>query len=416
MDAKRFKEPAFAVSAAALALIVASWVFPSERPCRNAEELTQALAEANSRLATIESQLSKTATGDSKPAVSSAADAVSSAADEEEQFRDALRLAEERLASGQVQQAYDLVLVASRLRPSSPELFDLLIKFIEKCRDAEDEDTRMLADDLVGRGESLIHFQRPDDVPAARARFMAVSQALAPQKQQEERSPFAQVLEYVEIAENAVLAAHVRTRAADQARSMLAEVLLAAAIQSDGEHFPLGESDAIGKRIDAAEHACIGELFRDVKTSAEHWLGDSKKLLHETKSVNADGTPAVVGRLSASIVGGSDLLHELTPYAKSGVADASDALKHVEKQITALHRAKLWLYNQQVLRLIRDVESRKDLSLDEKIGYLAEVDEEMLSPYILRRHNELWEKLFEKLPDEDKKAAAVRLSILHVKE
>lgn len=292
----------------------------------------------------------------------------------------------------------------------------MLIKFIERCRDAEDDDARQLADDLVSRGESLVHFQRPIDVAAARERFTAVSQALAPPRQQEGRTPFADVLEYVAITKNAALATAVRSRAADQARNMLAEVLLAEAAQSDGEHVSSTESDAIGKRIDAAEQACIGELFREMKASAERWLSDSKKLLDETKSVEVDSTPAVVGRLSASIAGGSDLLHDLTPYAKSGVAGATDALKHVEKQTTALHRAKLWLYNQQVLRLIRDVESRKDLSLDEKIGYLAEVDEEMLSPYILRRHNELWEKLFEKLPDEDKKAAAVRLRILHVKE
>lgn len=411
MNANRFKEPTFVVGAAVLVLVAVSWLFPLERPCRNVGDLTRALDEANLRLSKLEDRLSKTA------AIDSDSD-VTSEATKSEQFRDALHLAEEQLASGQFQRTYDLILVASRLRPSSPKLFDLLIRFVQKCRDTEEEDAQILADDLIARGESLIHFQSPTDVAAARERFTAVSRDLVVPMENAQKSPFAEVLAIVEIAENAALATPVRSHAADQARRMLAEALLVEAVPGNGKPLkgPSSESDAIVKRIDAAEQACVGELFRDAKASAERWLGESKKILEETKSVNAEGTPAVVGRLSTSISSGSELVHELMPYARSRVADATDIVKHVEKQITALHRTKLWLYNQQVLRLIRDVESRDDLSLDEKIGYLAEVDEEMLSPYILRRHSELWEKLFEKLASEDKKAWAVRLRILHVKE
>ena len=79
-----------------------------------------------------------------------------------------------------------------------------------------------------------------------------------------------------------------------------------------------------------------------------------------------------------------------------------------------LQRNRISLYNQQILRLVREIETKSDWTLEEKIKPLAEVNEEMLSPYVLRRHNELWDKTFEELKDEDKKAWAVRLRILRL--
>lgn len=214
------------------------------------------------------------------------------------------------------------------------------------------------------------------------------------------------------------LAVAIRSRAADQARSELTELLLNGTLSGDEKSSSAdrSESEGIRQRIDGAEEACVGELFRQAKPAADRWISSSEKLLKESNAVDADGTPALVTRLSDSISAGFDLVQELAPYGKSRVAGAGDFAKQVEKRVTLLQRTKSWLYNQQVLRLIRDIETRKDLSIEDKIGYLAEVNEEQLSAYILQRHSELWEKLFEELPDEDKKAWAVKLRILHVKE
>jgi len=410
VDVNRFKEPAFAVGVVVLVLLVASWLFPKQCADSEAADAVQSLDETNARLGRLENQLARLRAAGSESSLGQGAD-------ESQQFRDAVQLAKDQLAAGHFLPSYDLILVASRLNPSDPKLFDLLISFIEKCRDAKDEEAEILADDLINRGEALIHFQLPKDVASARERFTTLSKrAEAPPEGNS--APLTEVLELLAVAEDTALAVPIRTDAAEQARNTLAGIVLSGAL-SRNEEPPSGdsaESEGLRQRIDAAEQACIAELFRNAKGSAVRWLTSSEKRLKESKSIDADGTPAVVARLSDSISTGFDLVQELAPYGKSGVAGAADFVKQVEKQITLLQRTKSWLYNQQVLRLIRDIESRKDLSTEAKIGFLAEVNEEHLSPYILRRHSELWEKLFEELPDEAKKAEAVRLRILHVKE
>ena len=88
----------------------------------------------------------------------------------------------------------------------------------------------------------------------------------------------------------------------------------------------------------------------------------------------------------------------------------------VDEKVTLLQRTKTWLYNQQVLHLIRDIEPRKNIGTKEKIQHLAKVDEEQLCSYILRRYSELWGKIFEELKNEDEKVWAVRLRILQANE
>ena len=104
------------------------------------------------------------------------------------------------------------------------------------------------------------------------------------------------------------------------------------------------------------------------------------------------------------------------PFSKSGVEGASELSAALDKELKLLQRQKNWLYNQQTLRLVREIESKKDWSAEDKIRPLAQVSEELLSPYVLRRHNELWEKVFESLPDEDKKVWAVKLRILRIND
>ena len=73
-----------------------------------------------------------------------------------------------------------------------------------------------------------------------------------------------------------------------------------------------------------------------------------------------------------------------------------------------------WAYNKKTLDLIRRLEGDKGMPPQQKLGFLAEVREEVLSSYILRRHNELWEKLFEPLK-EDEKVKAVKARVLRTK-
>jgi hypothetical protein len=74
------------------------------------------------------------------------------------------------------------------------------------------------------------------------------------------------------------------------------------------------------------------------------------------------------------------------------------------------------MYNQQSLRVIRYVESQKDWEPAKKLGQLVEINEARLSPYVFRRFNVLWDKVFETMGSEDEKVQAVKHRILRTKE
>lgn len=386
-------------------LVVLSWVFP--RQATPSAEVVRLLNDIDGRLAEFESEASVSTAGETRPRLK---------VDEGKQFEEAITLAQERLNSGAFSEAYDLLLVASRLRPSDPRLLDHVIAFIDTARKAETDEGVELADDLAARADSLVHFQHPKNVASARKRFAAIAHAEV-NVSVKKVSPFAEILDLLAVAESSSLPFNTRTRAAEQARRALddASVTLAAANNRELANSDAEEINKLQVRLEKAEHACVAGLFLKTKERAEQWLADADKLTTNSETIDVFKVPEFAKQMSDAITAGVDLSQELGPFAKATVAGATELAKQVEKKVTSLQRRKAWLYNQQVLRLIRDIESR-DLAPEEKLRHLAEVSEEHLAPYILRRHNEYWDKVFEELKDEDQKVAAVKLRILKVKE
>ena len=60
--------------------------------------------------------------------------------DNQEEFEEALDLAKTRLEEAAFLDAYDLILVSSRLAPSDPRLLDLVLTFIEQAHRSEDDE------------------------------------------------------------------------------------------------------------------------------------------------------------------------------------------------------------------------------------------------------------------------------------
>ena len=255
-------------------LLLATWLFPRRQTDSSLADVKALLEKSNARLGQLEDQLAKLQTDDP----SRRANSLGQITDESKEYSDAIRLAKEQLATGAFSNAYDLLLAASRLRPSDPQLFDLLLTFIEKTRDSETGEAAFLADDLISRRESLIHFQLPKDVASARQRFTQVSQRNAPPVEKAE-SPFLEVLDLLTVAENPVISVPIRTRAADQARSSLGDVLLSRAISEKTESTKDDSSQIqkIQQRIDSAEQACIADLFLKTKERANGWLTSTQK-------------------------------------------------------------------------------------------------------------------------------------------
>ncbi len=394
MDWNRLKEPSLIVSTVTLLLLVCMLLFN----------------RTNSRLEKIEAQIG------SLNASGNGGFGLPNDEDSQDQFSDAISLATAHLEEEKFLDAYDLILLSSRLRPSDPRLFDVLLDFVEQAYRSEDEESLMLADDLLSRGESLIHFQSPSDVGIARRRFSTAAAKSMPKSSTTEVIPFAEVNDFLAVAENQDVSAEMRSLAIERARMMLEDALLLS-IVSDRDMPPeyAAAETKLRQRIDSVEKTCLGLLFNDVRERSNAWLADVDEVLKASESVGVKSVPEAAKRISHTVDVGVGILQELAPYARSEIPESADLEKQIEKQIAVLQRTKAWLYNQQVLRLIRDLESREDWPIEDKVRYLAEASEEHLTPYVLRRYTEFWEKLFEEL-DEDKKVWAVKMRILHAKD
>lgn len=335
------------------------------------------------------------------------------------EFEEAISITQAHLNKGGFAPAFDMVMVASRLAPSDPRLFDLVIQFIEKAKPSDNEDVIAMADDLLDRGDSLVHFQSPENVESSRKRITDLRQSFSEQKPQATPpNPLDSVRNLLAVAENSSVQLSVRSRAVEQARTALGDVQLNQALAMLEKAGQVGNDDLqkIDIQIDKAEKQCIQELYLQSKSKIDQWLTATSALTKEIDTAPSEKVPSVSKTVTALLNQGYDHLQELMPYSKSGVEGASDFYNATEKQVKLLQRQKNWLYNQQTLRLVREVESKKDWTPEDKIRHLAEVSEELLSSYVLRRHNELWDKVFESLPDEDKKVWAVRLRILRLNE
>lgn len=276
-----------------------------------------------------------------------------------------------------------------------------------------------MGEDLLERSASLIHFQRPSDVQHARERLTALRNSITPKTPPiTAATSFDAVARLLAVAENKAIPAKIRSHAIEQARSRYTDSCVdqAMATGEQGNGSNSEEAVKIEGRIDAAEKQCVSELFTSTKGKVDQWISNATALTKDIASTPSEKASPLSEQIVVLTNQGFGYLQEIMPFSQSGIEGAPELYRAVDKQLKLLERQKNWLYNQQVLRLVREIESNKDWTAENKIKQLAEVREELLSPYVLRRHNELWEKVFESLPDEDKKVWAVSLRVLRVSD
>ncbi|MCR9291873.1 MAG: hypothetical protein NXI32_04080 [bacterium] len=282
--------------------------------------------------------------------------------------------------------SFDMLLVASRLAPSDPRLLDLVAEFVEQASASESEDAIALAEDLLDRGDSLVYFQRPQNVGATRNRLSELqNKFLESETAFEPARPLDSVMQFISVGTDDTKGTAIRTRAADQARSLLDDIQLQIAVGEQLETEELNQAvlKNIYEQIDSIEQQCIESLFGVLKPRINEWKSRAMTLVNETDTATIEQAPELGQRLKAMADSGYDLLQELLPYTKSAIAAATDELKAVEKLVEELQKRKNWLYNKSSLERIRKIESASKESPQEKIRWLAEINEEQLSPYIL---------------------------------
>jgi hypothetical protein len=336
---------------------------------------------------------------------------------EAQDFEEAMSLARRNIDKAAYQDAYDLILVASRLKPSDPGLFGLVLTFAEKAQASDEEDAALLAEDLLSRGDSLIHYQAPSRVADARRRLLGVRERASKVPDVKE-DPCAEALDLLRVAENKKLPVHTRSKAAEQSRSTLDNHVLMLAL-SERAAVPSSDSndriEKIRQRIDAAEQDCIVEMFLKTRDRVNGWLEKAKVTVNAADVQNPKGAPGPASVVTQNLDEGANFSQELSPYLKSEVSGAAELAEQVDRQVASLQQAKAWLYNHHALEVIRGVEAQKGLNPTQKIENLASIDELRLAPYVLRRHNEEWEKVFEPL-DMDRKVWAMKTRLLGTKK
>lgn len=419
MDRKRFQEPCFVAAALSCLLLIA---LLATRPGTPSES---EVADLLAQLKELQSSSKATQAGleDLKASIAhlpgAGTPAPSDGPSQLKEFEEALSISQTHLDKGDFAPAFDMVMVASRLAPSDPRLFDLVVQFIENATQSEDEDVIALAEDLLDRGDSLVHFQSPGNVDSSRKRLTTLRQSFfKPTPQTAPADSLDSVRNLLAVAEDSSVHLSVRSRAVEQARSALSDAQLSRAI-SINEKVEVADIDEMRKldhQIDKAEKQCITELYLQSKPRIDKWLTATSAVATEIDNAPSKNVPDLSKKIADLLTQGFEHLQELMPYSKSGVEGSPEFTHAVEKQVKLLQRQKTWLYNQQTLRLVREIESKKEWTAEDKLRHLAEVSEELLSPYVLRRHNELWDNVFESLPDEDKKVWAVRLRILRLNE
>jgi len=419
VDWKRFHEPSFV--AAALGCILLLFLLasrPGTPALSEVVDLRTQLQELHTTAKSIESRLDglKANMTHSSGLEFPASWNVPSQLKE---FERALSISQTLLNKGDFALASDMIMVASRLAPSDPRLFDLFVQFIEKARLSDDEDVIAIGEDLLERGDSLVHFQSPGNVESSRKRITDLRQHSSDQTTQSNPiDSLEPVRNLLAVADNSAVALPIRSRAVEQARSALSDAQLSQVLTGIGigERVESNELEELDRRIATAESQCVKELYLQSKSRVDLWLTTSSSVMSEIEKTPSEKVPELSQKIADLLTQGFEHLQELMPYSKSGIEGSPEFTDAVEKQVKILQRQKTWLYNQQTLRLVREMESKKEWTAEDKIRHLAEVSEELLSPYVLRRHNELWDKVFESLPDEDKKVWAVRLRILRLNE
>jgi hypothetical protein len=333
----------------------------------------------------------------------------------------ALGKIDDSLKSKDFQSAYDMLMVALRIAPSEPKILASIESFVNAANGTDSDEAQSLAEDLVGRSDALVAFQSPRTVADARKRVNALQEKAFPSSKQTDKVDFldassstgtySDVEQLIKIAENSELKVSHRTRAVQQARLLLEEIEFNSVVQ--GNSSLLISPEVLAKyqsRLEQAEDKCLVVLFQDKKTEVDAWIALADK---SGKQLEGGASTTYKDNIEATdkvIADGLDLMQQLTPFVKTNVEGAISLINQVSGKADRLQRMKNWLYNKRALAIITNAEASNGLPF-RKLSDLAELKEESLSNYVIRRLNEVWDKNFQELTD-GLKVEAVKLRIL----
>jgi hypothetical protein len=228
MESDKFKEPSFLAASVAcilsvitllLLLTLPSGTASTTPPDSSAGELRQLKAQVGE----LQALLARLA-DEMKPMQAVASAETQAKEGQQADFGEALSKAADHLKKGEFAEAHDYLLVASRISATDRRLFDAVTEFIGKAKESRDDEVVALAEDLLDRGGSLVHFQSPRDVESARKRLADLRAAFpAPPKRPEPEPRSEPIRRLIELASNKDLPVELRTKAVERAKNALDE-------------------------------------------------------------------------------------------------------------------------------------------------------------------------------------------------
>ena len=336
---------------------------------------------------------------------------------------DPIDRANKLISESKLHAAFDMILVATRMMPSDPRVMDLLDHYIEKAIENNSESDLTLAGDLVARCDSLVYFQKLDNVTPARNQIEEIRSRLDRAQQDsfqpifdgiiETPDPLDEIKPLLAVAVNHKNSTSIRTTATSQIRGIINNIELQIALGD----LVWAESELtireIETQIDSVDECCINLTYEAFAPKVNAWCRDAGKLIGQANgsTMTFEENEAYEASLNDKGTRGLDMLAELVPYAGAEIGTAPNEVILVQNRLAEIERSKAWLYNRRSLLEIREVEKEK-ASPGKKLKDLALIDENRLAPYCYRRFNQAWDNSFEELKTPQDKVTAMRLRIL----
>ncbi len=414
MESEKFKEPSFLAASAACILSVITLLLLLTLPSGTASTTSTdssvgELRQLKAQIAELQTLLARLA--DEMKAMQAVASTEAQAKEgQQAEFGEALSKAADHLKKGEFDEAHDFLLVASRISATDRRLFDAVTDFIGKAKESRDDEIVALAEDLLDRGDSLVHFQSPRDVESARKRLAEMRASFpAPPKKPEPEPRSEPIRRLIELANDNKRPIELRIKATERAKNALDDAWIDSSPKEMGDDLTPDKIEDFRKKAEEAEKGCIVKLLESSQGGTAKWLDETGKLIDEKRNASQK-TSTLLGDIDKAITRGIDLLQEVTPYAKSGVKGAQEVSSKLEQRIGSLQRWKTWLYNREALEKIRAADT-KDIAAETGLLSMAMIDESLLAPYVTERYAEVWKKLFDSL-SEDRKVEMTKRRVL----
>ncbi len=326
---------------------------------------------------------------------------------------EAVASAREKLDQNDYVAAYDFLLAAIRLAPSSPEVFDSTLKFTRAAVQSDDDEALDLAYDLYVRVAGLIPFQPLSKIVSAREEHVKAGELFEP------AAPFV-APDPLESIRSRITQTHAREMPG-QVASLVVQAIradlesVAVTIGSD----PSVSSDDcwrdwhdLNTELESFETEVLATMYGDLGHRVAAWQNDTTEILKRYENAKPQQFASIGDGIVAKVHDGYRLRSEIVPFVEADIASAKSDQDKLNKRLDYLERTKEWMHNQHALATIEFVRENKELAPLEKLKRLAYYDDRRLSPYVLQRYQEEWNQWFEELDGDEQKIEATRIRIL----